>query len=87
MPDEDPPPRPRESPPPANAPPEALLAWPPLVRYLDACILRATRPWARHLRAEDLAAVRTRAYAELCLDPILRGLLRRLARGLGERHP
>ena len=67
----------------ACEPPEALLSWPPMVRYLDARILQAVRPWARLLYSEDFAEFRRRAYLELSLDPVLRGLVTQLARELG----
>lgn len=63
----------------ANEPPEALLSWPPMVRYLDACILRAVKPWSGQLGADDFGEIRTRVYVWLSLDPELRGLLRRVA--------
>jgi hypothetical protein len=61
---------------------EALLAFAPISRVVDLSIGKGLGPWSDRLSPEEVVRIRAHAYLTLSLDPWLRGLLRRLARGL-----
>jgi hypothetical protein len=80
--DKKPPVRRRE---PAHQPPESmesLLASGGVIRYLEARVHGALAPWLGSLSREEVAWVRARLFVELTMDPVLRGLVAKVARAL-----
>lgn len=61
---------------------EALLASGSVVRYLEFRIHGALAPWLSSLSREEVAWVRARLFVELTMDPVLRGLVAKVARAL-----
>jgi hypothetical protein len=61
-------------------PVETMLASQRFGRYVDARLLRALEPFGSRLAPHEVAWIRAAAYAELGLDPELRGLIAKLAR-------
>jgi hypothetical protein len=66
--------------PPASV--ESLLASGSVIRYLESRIHGALAPWLSSLSREEIAWVRARLFVELTMDPVLRGLVAKVAQAL-----
>lgn len=61
---------------------ESLLSSGNVIRYLESRIHGALAPWLSSLSREEIAWVRARLFVELTMDPVLRGLVAKVARAL-----
>ena len=65
---------------------ESLLLASGVMRYLEARVHGALLPWFSSLSRDELAWVRARLFVELTMDPVLRGLVAKVARALTQKR-